>query len=74
MWSGFSVVSAEVLQLGLSAPVKLSDSGRSGSRAGPELASAATQPASPRAHGNASDTDDPGGGGKLICLQYLWGE
>lgn len=68
------MVSVEVLQSGLSAPVKLSDSGRSGSRAGRGLESAATQPVCLHAHGSASDMADPGGAGKLKYLQSLWGE
>lgn len=57
-WFSSSVVSA-VLQLGLSAPVKLSDSGRSGSQAGRGPESAATQPGAPHAHDSASGMADP---------------
>lgn len=68
------MVSAEVLQSGLSAPVKLSGSGRSGSRAGRGLETAATQPAFPHSRDSASDTADPGGAGKLQYLPYLRGK
>lgn len=64
----------QVLQLGLSAPVKLSDSGRAGSQAGRGLESAATRPACHHAHGSASDMADPGGAGKLQYLPSLWGQ
>lgn len=57
----------------LSAPVKLSDSGTSGSRAGRAPESAATRTATPRAGDSASDTADLGGAGKLQYLPYLWG-
>lgn len=66
-----SVLSVEALQSGLSAPVKLSDSGRSGSRAGQGLESAATLPVSPHEHDSASDMADPGGAGKLQSLPHL---
>lgn len=68
------MVSVEVLQSGVSAPVKLSDSGRSGSRAVQGLESAATPPAFPHARDSASDMADPGGAGKLQYLPYLQGK
>lgn len=64
----------KVFQSRLSAPAKLSDSGRAGSLAGQELESAATQPASRHAHGSASNMADPGGAGKQRCLPALWGK
>lgn len=69
--SGVSAGFAVAVQF--SAPVELSDSGRSGSRAdqGPE--SASTQPACPHARGSASDKADSGGPGKLQYLPSLWG-
>lgn len=69
---GCSVVSVQVSQLWFSAPVKLSDSGRSGSRAGQGPESASTQPACLHAHGSASDMADPEGAGKLQYLPSLW--
>lgn len=68
--SYFSVVPTEG-RSGLRAPVKLSDSGTSGSRAGRRLESAATLPTFLRARDSASNTADSGGAGKLRYLLYL---
>lgn len=62
------------LQLGLSPPVKPSDSGRSGSPADQGQESAATPPALPHAPDSASDTADPGAAGTLQYLPNLKGK
>lgn len=68
------LLSVEVLWSALSPPVKLSDSGRSGSQAGLAPASAATQPASLHARDSASDTADLGAAGMPRYLQCLQGK
>lgn len=65
------MLSVEVLQLGLSAPVMLSDSDRSGSQADRGLENVAMLPVILRAGDSAWDMADPGGAGKLQYLRNL---